>query len=171
MSKKFASLLMGVVATLSLSGSFLLSNYNVAADTKAEVKVNKVGIPTSHKITPASKTIITGKQPAAVKPQSQSTKETTNANGDNPKTTSTYMLKKSPKKKTSIQITKKNKAKVKIISQKQLKKLIKKQKVPSTKKLKADVQKNMVLKRDQKCKMYMLLLKRKPRILRKPVNR
>ncbi|GAF37360.1 hypothetical protein [Lentilactobacillus farraginis] len=98
MSKKFASLLMGVVVTLSLSGSFLLSNYNVAADIKAEVKVNKVGIPTSHKITPASKTTITGKQPAAVKPQSQSTKKTTSANGDNPKT-ATYMLKKSSKKK------------------------------------------------------------------------
>lgn len=162
MSKKFASLLMGVVATLSLSGSFLLSNYNVAADTKAEVKVNKVGIPTSHKITPASKTIITGKQPAAVKPQSQSTKETTNANGDNPKTTSTYMLKKSPKKKTSIQITKKNKAKVKIISQKQLKKLIKKQKFPSTKKLKADVQKKYGIKKGSKMQdVYVVVVKKK----------
>lgn len=130
MSKKFVSLLLGVVVTLSLSGSFLLSNYNVAADIKAEVKVNKVGIPTSHKITPASKT------------------------------TFIYMLKKSPKK-TSVQITKKNKAKVKIISQKQLKKLIKKQKVPSTKKLKADVQKKYGIKKGSKMQDVYVVVKKK----------
>lgn len=93
MSKKIITMLFGVVVTLSLSGSFLLSNHNVAADTKAEVRVNKVGTSTSHKITPASKTTITGKQAATVGPKSQATRETTNANGDNQKTTSTYTLK------------------------------------------------------------------------------